>query len=183
MLKRFIRDCVYRETAVYSPWLIKSAIAARYDISTEMPDQVRDNIQAFKDKQMDKRKRDREERLGITHEEEKVEVSDRPKTKKQKKEEERQAREEEKAKLEAEVKKKPMKYPAEGASESGWPSRNSQFADHVPPADLMVEYSHEKDEPAGRIEVRPAPNRDMPFGDRFEKLLMSWSFLNVMGWV
>ena len=178
MLKRFIRDCVYRDAAVYSPWLIKSAIAARYEISTDMPDQVRDNIQAFKDKQMDKRKRDREERLGITQEEVKVEDPTRPKTKKQKKEEERRAREEEKERLEAEVKKKPMKYPAEGASR-----RPCNYLSHCSrvAADLMVEYSLEKDEPAGRIEVRPTPNRDMPFGDRFEKLLMSWSFLNVMG--
>ena len=48
-------------------------------------------------------------------------------------------------------------------------------------ADLLVEYSQEKDAPAGRIEVRPPLNRNLPFGDQFERLLMSWSFLNVMG--
>ena len=47
----------------------------------------------------------------------------------------------------------------------------------------MVDYSAERDEPAGRIEVRPAPNRNLPFGDMFERFVLSWSFLNVMGYV
>jgi len=45
-----------------------------------------------------------------------------------------------------------------------------------------VEYA-EKDEKEGRIEVRPAPSKALPFGDQFEKLLLCWSFLNVMGYV
>lgn len=46
----------------------------------------------------------------------------------------------------------------------------------------MVEYV-EKDEKEGRILVRPAVGRNLPFGDGFEKLLLAWSFLNVMGYV
>lgn len=45
----------------------------------------------------------------------------------------------------------------------------------------MVEFNPERDGPAGRIEVRPTPDADVPFGDQFEAFLMSWSFLNVMG--
>jgi bromodomain adjacent to zinc finger domain protein 1A len=48
--------------------------------------------------------------------------------------------------------------------------------------DLLVEYV-ERDEKEGRILVRPTPDRNLPFGDQFEKLLLSWSFLNVMGYV
>lgn len=44
-----------------------------------------------------------------------------------------------------------------------------------------MEYNLDKDKTAGRIEVRPTPNKDMPFGEHFEKFLMVWSFLNVMG--
>lgn len=44
-----------------------------------------------------------------------------------------------------------------------------------------MEYNPERDGAAGRIEVRPAPNKDLPFGEHFEKFLMVWSFLNVMG--
>jgi hypothetical protein len=46
--------------------------------------------------------------------------------------------------------------------------------------DFLVEYV-EKDEKDGRIEVRPTPGKTLPFGDQFEKFLLSWSFLNVMG--
>ncbi|ORX38861.1 hypothetical protein BD324DRAFT_648971 [Kockovaella imperatae] len=159
MLKRFIRDCVYRDPAIFSPWVIKPAVAARYDISTEMPSDVGQRIQRFKEELMDKRKRARDEKLGIVEEEKPTEEDIKPKTKKQRLAEERRLREEEKAREEA-LKKKPMKFPAE---------------------DLLVEYSQDKDEPAGRVEVRPTPNRDLPFGDLFEKFLMSWSFLNVMG--
>jgi hypothetical protein len=45
-----------------------------------------------------------------------------------------------------------------------------------------VEYV-ERDEKEGRILVRPAVGRNLPFGDGFEKLLLAWSFLNVMGYV
>jgi hypothetical protein len=45
-----------------------------------------------------------------------------------------------------------------------------------------VEYA-ERDEKEGRILVRPAVGRNLPFGDGFEKLLLAWSFLNVMGYV
>ena len=119
MLKRFIRDCVVRDPAVYSPWLVKPSVAERYGVETEMPESVRESIQRFRDIQMDKRKRDRDERLGITHDDKSSEVEtveDKPKTKKQKKEEERRLREEEKEreKEEAAKKKKPLKYPAEG---------------------------------------------------------------------
>jgi len=48
--------------------------------------------------------------------------------------------------------------------------------------DLLVEYV-ERDEKEGRILVRPSMGRNLPFGDQFEKLLLSWSFLNVMGYV
>lgn len=47
--------------------------------------------------------------------------------------------------------------------------------------DLLIEYSSEKDAPAGRIGLRPAPNKLLPFGEQFEQFLMTWSFLNVMG--
>ena len=49
-------------------------------------------------------------------------------------------------------------------------------------SDLLVEYV-ERDEKEGRILVRPAVGRNLPFGDGFEKLLLAWSFLNVMGYV
>ncbi|WVR04567.1 hypothetical protein IAU60_001574 [Kwoniella sp. DSM 27419] len=168
MLKRFIRDCVTREAAVYSPWTVKSSVAARYGISSEMTDDIKDGIARYKERQMDKRKREREERLGITHEPEPEE--EKPKTKKQKNSDDKKSKEEERLREkearerereeEERKKKKALKFPAE---------------------DLLVEWSEERDREAGRIEVRPAPERSLPFGDQFERFLMTWSFLNVMG--
>ncbi|OCF58877.1 hypothetical protein L486_03368 [Kwoniella mangroviensis CBS 10435] len=169
MLKRFIRDCVVRDTAVYSPWTVKPSVAARYGIPTEMTEEIRQGILNYKERQMDKRKREREERLGLNNPAPAGDA-DEPKTKKQKKEEEKKSREEERLREkeakerereeEERKKKKALKYPAE---------------------DYLVEWSEDKDKPAGRIEVRPQLQTLLPFGDQFEKLLMTWSFLNVMG--
>jgi bromodomain adjacent to zinc finger domain protein 1A len=103
MLKRFIRDCVDRDPAVYSPWIVKPQLAARYGIPTEMSDEIREEIESFRERQMDRRKRERDERLGLVEEEE-VPVG-RKKVKKE-------------VEVKEEDKKKPMKFPAEGTSPS-----------------------------------------------------------------
>lgn len=119
MLKRFIRDCVVRDAAVYSPWTVKPAVAARYGIPTEMSEEIKDQIASYREQQMDRRKREREERLGITTdtgagegEDEKEEGKPRKKQKKVK-EEAKTAEEEEE---EEKKRRKPLKYPAEGES-------------------------------------------------------------------
>lgn len=69
-----------------------------------MTDQIKEEIATFREAQMDRRKREREERLGILPGEgEEEDIKDR--RKKAKKEE---------VKVEEDVKKRPMKYPAEG---------------------------------------------------------------------
>lgn len=123
MLKRFIRDCVERDAAVYSPWIVKPAVARRWGIPMEMSESTRLFISSYRERQMGKRKREREERLGLNVEDE--EVEEKPKTKKQMKEEEKRTREEEKAKKKEEERrlkeeeeerkrKKQMKWPNEG---------------------------------------------------------------------
>jgi bromodomain adjacent to zinc finger domain protein 1A len=111
MLKRFLRDCVHREAAVYSPWLLKASVAERYGLPTEMSDAVKDRIQTYRERQMDRRKREREERMGLTHPSEMETTEDeKPKTKKSKKEEVVQVEEEEAPK----IKKAVIKYPIDG---------------------------------------------------------------------
>ena len=66
-----------------------------------MSDEIREEIESFRERQMDRRKRERDERLGLVEEE--VEVG----RKKVKKEVEVKGEED---------KKKPMKFPAEGMS-------------------------------------------------------------------
>lgn len=131
MLKRFIRDCVGRDAAIYSPWIVKKPIAMRYGLPTEMTDELRASIIANREMQMERRKRDREERLGITHVDSDNEDGDQPPKKKRMskgmskedrerlklEEKERKEQEKEDAKeQEEEVKKKArgIKYPIEG---------------------------------------------------------------------
>jgi bromodomain adjacent to zinc finger domain protein 1A len=68
-----------------------------------MSDEVREEIESFRERQMDRRKRERDERLGLVEEEE-VPVG-RKKVKKE-------------VEVKEEDKKKPMKFPAEGMSPS-----------------------------------------------------------------
>ena len=104
MLKRFIRDCVIRDPAVYSPWLVKSGVAAKYGIPTEMPDEIKEEIATYREKQMDRRKRERDERLGIAEPED-AQGKNSKKVKKEDVVEDESAR------------KRPMKFPAEGECE------------------------------------------------------------------
>jgi bromodomain adjacent to zinc finger domain protein 1A len=66
-----------------------------------MSDEIREEIESFRERQMDRRKRERDERLGLVEEE--VEVVGRKKVKKE-------------VEVKEEDKKKPMKFPAEGMS-------------------------------------------------------------------
>jgi bromodomain adjacent to zinc finger domain protein 1A len=120
MLKRYIKDCVHRESAVYSPWLLKPAVAAHYDLPVEMSEEVRQRVAGYKERQMDKRKRERDNRMGIgsghgagsvEEREEEEEVEEKPKGKKAKIDKDKGKD----VKVEREeVKKKLVKFPAEG---------------------------------------------------------------------
>jgi len=66
-----------------------------------MSDEIREEIESFRERQMDRRKRERDERLGLVEEEEVP--AGRKKVKKE-------------VEVKEEDKKKPMKFPAEGMS-------------------------------------------------------------------
>jgi len=76
ILRRFIRDCVDRDAAVASPWVVKKFIADKYGVSSVMPDETRKGVENLKKGEMEKRKKAWEEKEG-------------PSAKKQKKEPER----------------------------------------------------------------------------------------------
>ena len=40
-----MRDCVDRDPAVASPWIVKPAIAQRYGVSTVMPEETRQGVE------------------------------------------------------------------------------------------------------------------------------------------
>jgi bromodomain adjacent to zinc finger domain protein 1A len=77
-----------------------------------MSDEVREEIENFRERQMDRRKRERDERLGLVEEE--VEAVGRKKVKKE-------------VEVKEEDKKKPMKFPAEGM----FPSLFSPSSSHL----------------------------------------------------
>jgi hypothetical protein len=97
-------------------------VALRYNLPVEMSEQVRRHIQGYKERQMEKRKREREERLGLHAPEEAVVEEEMPAAKKKRKSvkkegvsaadeaaEARRAEEERR-------KKRPLKVPTEGES-------------------------------------------------------------------
>lgn len=57
ILRRFIRDCVDRDAAVASPWIVKESIASRYGVDTVMPDDIRKSVDEMKKGESDKRKK------------------------------------------------------------------------------------------------------------------------------
>ena len=72
ILRRFIRDCVDRDAAVASPWIVKPSIAQRFGVNSVMPEETRKGVESIKKGEIDKRKKAWEEKEG-------------PPTKKQKK--------------------------------------------------------------------------------------------------
>lgn len=165
-----MKESVVRDSAAYSPWVVKAPLAKRFAIPTEMSEDQTSFINSYKEAKMEQRKRGREDKEGPN---------------KRQKGDEKQLRDELRAKdkLEKEreddkpnvngKRKKPTKYPAEGESSSHpW----------LTSSDLLVEITT-KEREAGRSEERPLPVKDLPFGESFEKFLTTWSFLNVLGYV
>lgn len=119
MLKRFIRDCVSRDAAVFSPWIVKKPVALRYGLPTEMSDEIREKIDKIRSSEKTRKKRERDARLGITHSE--GEEDSKPEKKKRKTKAEREKEKEERAEVKEEEKeeeekkkKRGLKYPCEG---------------------------------------------------------------------
>lgn len=174
MLKRFFKDVLVRDAAVYSPWLLKDSVALRYGLPLEPSEEVKERISSYKERQMDRRKREREERNALHNPIPEPEPEEeKPKNKKAKKEK-GVKEEEEKVEEEPPKAKKPVKYPIDGEC-----THTGMDIAYNP--DYLLEYSEDIDGAASRPKVRPTLQRSLPFGDSFEKLLMSWSFLNVMG--
>ncbi|CAE7191906.1 unnamed protein product [Rhizoctonia solani] len=65
ILRRFIRECVTREAAIASPWVVKPALATKYGLETEMPVAMRKSMERAKAGELEKRKKvweDKEDR-------------------------------------------------------------------------------------------------------------------------
>lgn len=64
ILRRFIRDCVDRDAAIASPWIVKPAIAERYGVSSVMPEDTRKGVENIKKGEIEKRKKVWEDKEG-----------------------------------------------------------------------------------------------------------------------
>jgi len=173
ILRRFIRDCVDRDPAVASPWTVKPAIAQRFGVDSDMPEETRKGVETIKKGEIDKRKKVWEDKLDgpPSKKQKKMTAAQEEKATKKEREAFDKAEKNKSAKEEAErlaaekKKKKPVRYPTE---------------------DLDVRLT-DKDKKAGMKVQRPVPNRlSLPFSDlpeTFEAFLMSWNFLVVYGYV
>ncbi|KAH7104205.1 hypothetical protein BKA62DRAFT_497973 [Auriculariales sp. MPI-PUGE-AT-0066] len=170
ILRRFVRDCVDRDSAIASPWTVKKSIAERYGVEINMPEATRKGVDEIKRGEMEKRRK-------VATPPKKEEKPDRPAKKQKKMTAEERAQllkeeEEELAALEAlererelaatkTKKKKVVKFPAE---------------------DLDVTLTA-KEKKENKMAVRPALSRDLPFYSIgkgvFERFLMSWNFLHI----
>ncbi|KAJ7462685.1 chromatin remodeling complex protein [Mycena galericulata] len=170
ILRRFIRDCVDRDAAVASPWTVKPAIAKRYGVDSDMPEETRKGVETLKKGEIDKRKKVWEDKeQPPTKRQKKMTAAQEEKAEKREREATEKAEKQKLVKEEADriaaekKKKKPLRYPTE---------------------DLDVQLG-EKEKKAGLKVKRPVPSRvALPFNDTpgtFEAFLMTWNFMVVYG--
>lgn len=62
LLRRFLRDCVDRESSLAAPWTVKPAIARRFGIANDMPAAIKADVEKARQGEIDKRKRVWEEK-------------------------------------------------------------------------------------------------------------------------
>jgi len=168
ILRRFIRDCVDRDAALASPWVVKKFIGDKYGVGSVMPDETRKGVENLKKGEMEKRKKAWEEKEG-------------PNAKKQKKEPERVLSDLFPASNLADIStaEKPTKPPPPP------PEKKKKKPLRYPAEDMDVVLP-ERDKKAGAKVQRPVPSRELPFRDipgAFEPFLMAWNYLNVYGYV
>ncbi|KAG8835079.1 hypothetical protein FRC17_005432 [Serendipita sp. 399] len=170
ILRRFIRECVDRDAAVASPWTVKADIASKYNISQDMPDDVRRGVDAMKRLESDKRKKGSEAKETTV-----VSPSKRPKrTKTTLTEEEKAA----KVKEEEEAKAKRERDEMARQALTGCKRPVARW----PIEDLDVTIT-EKEKASGKPPVRPLPHRTTEFAapEFFEQFLMTWNFITTYG--
>ncbi|CAG7851525.1 SubName: Full=Related to ITC1-subunit of Isw2 chromatin remodelling complex {ECO:0000313/EMBL:CCA67434.1} [Serendipita indica DSM 11827] len=168
ILKRFIRECVDRDAAVASPWIVKPEIATKYGISVQMPDEIRRDVDAVKRSETEKRKR-------ISEVKELPSPSKRAKrTKPPLTEEEKAA----KAKEEEAARAKKERDEMQRQALTGCKRAVSRW----PVEDLDVILT-EKEKASGKPVVRPLPHRTSEFAapEYFESFLMAWNFITTYG--
>ena len=57
LLRKFLRECLDRDSSLASPWVVKPALAQKYGIPSEMPKDVREKVDDARAQEIGKRKR------------------------------------------------------------------------------------------------------------------------------
>ena len=62
LLRRFLRECLDRDSSLASPWTVKPVVAQRFGIPTDMPEDIRAEVALVRKGEIDKRKKVWEEK-------------------------------------------------------------------------------------------------------------------------
>ncbi|KAI5122593.1 hypothetical protein M0805_004808 [Coniferiporia weirii] len=192
LLRRFLRECLDRDSSLASPWTVKPAIAQRFGVPTEMPEEIRAGVEKVRKGEIDKRKKVWEEKEAQAEREGRL-------TKKMIKEREREAKaagaaskqREAEEKAAAIIKSKAEKQAAEQARKeaerlAAEKAKQKKKAVRYPTEDLDVRIN-DRDKKAGMKLRRPFPSRSaekLPFNETkgaFEGFLAVWNFLICFG--
>ena len=85
LLRRFLRECLDRDSSLASPWTVKPSIASRYGVPVDMPAHVKAGVERVRQGEIDKRRKIWEEKEAQAEREGKY-------TKKMQKRDEREAK-------------------------------------------------------------------------------------------
>ncbi|KAH8120133.1 ATP-utilizing chromatin assembly and remodelling N-terminal-domain-containing protein [Phellopilus nigrolimitatus] len=197
LLRRFLRECVDRDSSLASPWTVKPAIAQRFGVPTDMPEEIRAGVEKVRKGEIDKRKKVWEEKEAQAEREGRL-------TKKMIKEKEREAKAAAKAvelaarqreaeeKAAATARSRAEKQAAEQAARAeaerlaAEKAKQKKKAVRYPTEDLDVRLN-DRDKRAGMKLLRPVPSRSpekLPFNETegvFESFLAAWNFLICFG--
>lgn len=161
ILKKYLRECVVRESTVASPWIVRHVLANRYNIPIAPTQETIEKNIVIKEGKLLKRKK-------IIEPEDGTPVPGGPKKRRTKAEKEADAaniKEEEEAK--PKEKKKPIKFPIEDLE-----------VDPVTPRELKAKITGE--EP--RRMDRPQPSKEIGVAKAiFEPLMVTYHFLQAFG--
>ncbi|KLO16987.1 hypothetical protein SCHPADRAFT_887277 [Schizopora paradoxa] len=197
LLRRFLRDCVDRESSLAAPWTVKPSIARRFGIANEMPADIKADVEKARQGEIDKRKRVWEEKELQAEREGRLTKKMQKKQEQERKaavkaaEAEVKAREAE-AKAVAVARAKADKVAAEQAAKEEAErialekAKQKKKPVRYPTEDLDVRIG-DREKKAGMKLQRPLPHRNidsLPFSDEkgaFESFLATWNFLMCYG--
>ncbi|WFD44976.1 dolichyl-P-Glc:Glc1Man9GlcNAc2-PP-dolichol alpha-1,3-glucosyltransferase [Malassezia psittaci] len=157
ILRKYLKDCVERDSQVGSPWMVREPLAKRFHISTEMSDEMAQRIDDMKAGKLSKRRKLTD---GDTSQ-----ASPRRKARDEKKQRKQEAAE---ANVKPE-KKVPLKFPAEDL-----------LLDVITDKELATETPGELSKRAQRPELDPSSMLGVP-GELFDSFMAVYYFFLTLG--